>query len=49
MLSVTSGVTSLFKKSTLCMLFASDSLQLFCFYLEEEACDLPADLCLRDF
>lgn len=48
-LSVTTGVTFLFKKSTLCILFASDSLQLLCSYTEEEACDLTVDLYLCDF
>lgn len=46
MLSVTSGIT--FKK-TLCIVFVSDSLQLLCFYMEEEACNFPANLYLGDF
>lgn len=49
-LSVTSGVTFLFKKPPLCILFANDSLQLLRIYMEEEeACYLPANLYLRDF
>lgn len=49
MLSVSGGLTLLFEKSMLCILFTSDSLQLLCFYMEKDGCDLSADSYLRDF
>lgn len=48
MLSVNGGVI-LSEKPMLCILFVSDSLQLLCFYMEEEGCDLSADSYLCDF